>query len=69
MEAKPRHLRALTNWTALNDFLRTTTKVDDLRILEKLEARRSPQPRKMFVERISGRKRVAELVAERRGKR
>ena len=66
---QPRHRKALANWTALNDFLRTAN-LEDCRLLIKIETS-DPEKlaRKTFVNRIWMRYRVAKKILEIRGKR
>jgi len=71
-KAQPRHYKALENWTALNDFLRTAG-VEDCKILIDLEVTYGfpvgTLVRETFVKRIWGRYRVAQKIAESRGRR
>jgi hypothetical protein len=64
-EWKPRHIKALANWTALNDFLRTAN-LTDCRIVLHLEERQ--RNRDSFIKRILGRMQMAAKIQERRGK-
>ena len=66
IQPMPRHIRALANWTALNDFLRTAN-LDDCRVLLKLE--HMQRKRTSIIKRIEGRYRMAKKIRERRGKR
>ena len=66
IQPMPRHIRALANWTALNDFLRTAN-LDDCRVLIKLES--TECQRETFIKRINGRYRMAQKIRERRGRK
>ena len=49
---RPRHLKALTNWTSLNDLLRTGN-LDDCRLLLRLE--QGGKKRMAYLRRITQR--------------